>query len=118
MEHSNRTDKRQRDKMSTCIINFATDFTDCPGGRARINGDYSGEEFRVDVLKPALERADRVVLNLEGVFSFPASFVDEAFGVLVAELGLDLVKRKLMIRCEDNPIAKKAILEAMEGHAA
>ena len=104
--------------MSTRIINFATEFTDCPGGRARINGDYSGEEFRVDVLTPALEQADRVVLNLNGVFSFPASFVDEAFGILVAELGLAAVQRKLMIQCDDNPIAKKAILEAMEGHAA
>ncbi len=104
--------------MSTRIINFATEFTDCPGGRARINGEYSGEEFRVDVLKPALEQSDRVVLNLNGVFSFPASFVDEAFGVLVEELGLDEVRRKLTIQFDDNPVAKKAIFEAMEGHAA
>lgn len=104
--------------MKTTTINFAKDFTDCPGGRARINGEFSGEEFRVDILQPALAAGDRVLLNLNGVFSFPASFVDEAFGTLVAQMGMDEVRRKLTIQCDDNPTAWRAIMEAMEGHAA
>lgn len=104
--------------MKTRTIRFAEEFTDCPGGRLRIDGDYSGEEFRLSVLKPALEESDRVILDLSGVFSFPSTFVDEAFGVLVEELGYGVVQRKLTIVCTDNEIAKKDILKAMEGHAA
>lgn len=104
--------------MKTTTIKFAKDFTDCPGGRARINGDFSGEQFRKDVLEPALARYDRVILDLNGVFSFPASFVDEAFGVLVEERGLDAVWQQLTLKLEDNPVALESIKEAMAGHAA
>ena len=104
--------------MKTKTIQFTKEFTDCPGGRARIHGDFSGEQFREDVLEPALARYDRVILDLNGVFSFPASFVDEAFGVLVEKLGLDAVKKQLELKLEDNPIALKSINEAMAGHAA
>lgn len=104
--------------MKTTTIKFAKEFTDCPGGRSRINGDFSGEQFRKDVLEPALARYERVVLDLNGVFSFPASFVDEAFGVLVEERGLDAVKNQLVLKLEDNPVALESIEEAMAGHAA
>lgn len=99
-------------------INFARDFTKFPGGRARIHGDHSGEEFREDVLKPALDSHDVVILNLNGVVSFPASFVDEAFGILVEELGLDRVKNQIQFVLDDNPLALRSILLAMEAHAA
>ena len=88
-------------------------------GRARADhGEYSGEEFREDVLEPALDRYDLVVVDLNGVFSFPASFVDEAFGVLVHERGLAAVKRKLTLKLDDNPVALRSIEDAMAGHAA
>ena len=104
--------------MKIKTIKFAKEFTDCPGGRARIHGDFSGEQFREDVLEPALARYDRVILDLNGVFSFPASFVDEAFGVLVEKRGLDAVNEHLELKLDDNPIALKSISEAMAGHAA
>jgi hypothetical protein len=104
--------------MKTTTINFVNDFTDCPGGRLKIYGEYSGEEFREKWLEPALTEHDRVVLNLNGAMGFPASFIDEAFGVLVAERGEAEVNRKLVIQLDDNPIALAEIREAMAAHAA
>jgi len=104
--------------MKTKTINFAKEFTDCPGGRSRAFGDFSGEEFRIDYLEPALEKYNNVILNLNGVFSFPSSFIDEAFGILVEKRGLKTVQKQLELRLDDNPIALKSILTAMEGHAS
>ena len=38
-------------------INFVEDFKDLPGPRYREQGPGSGEEFREDFLKPALQKA-------------------------------------------------------------
>ena len=102
--------------MKTSVINFVEVFTDCPGGRLRVNGDYSGEQFREDVLKPALTTHEKVTLNLTGAYGFPSSFIDEAFGVLVEHLGYDLVRSKLVIQIDDDPLALKEIEEAMLAH--
>jgi len=71
------------------MINVAEDFTRYPGGRYREDGEHSGEEFREDVLVPALERArassGRVIVVLDGVTGYPSSFLEEAFGGLVRE---------------------------------
>ncbi len=104
--------------MKTKTIHFAKEFTDCPGGRSRIDGDFSGEEFRKDFLEPALADYDRVILDLNGVFSFPPSFIDEAFGALVDDRGLDYVRERLILQLEDSSVALEAINEAMLGHAA
>jgi hypothetical protein len=99
--------------MKTTIIKFAAAFTDCPGGRSRIDGDFSGEQFREDLLEPALARYDHVILDLNGVFSFPSSFVNEAFGVLASERGLEVVRKQLTLKLEDNPLGLDLIEAAM-----
>jgi hypothetical protein len=99
-------------------INFVQDFTDCPGGRLAIHGDFSGEEFREKFLKPALNDADRVVVNLNGASGFPSSFVDEAFGILCSQIGYERVRTKLHIELTDDPVALKEILDCMEAHRA
>ena len=40
------------------MIYFTKDFTDTPGGRYKRHGDYSGEQFREDILEPALKAND------------------------------------------------------------
>ncbi|MEZ8169315.1 MULTISPECIES: STAS-like domain-containing protein [Vibrio] len=58
------------------------DFSVFPGPRFIDLGDFSGEEFRDSVLIPALEKSN-VVVNLDGVFGFGSSFLEEVFGGLV-----------------------------------
>jgi len=63
------------------------DYAAAPGGRYRRDGPYSGEEFRDDVLVPrlldAVGRNERVVVELDGVSGYGASFLEEVFGGLV-----------------------------------
>jgi hypothetical protein len=99
-------------------INFANDFTDTPGGRLKIHGPFSGEEFREDHLKKALAEYDEVILDLNGAFGFPASFIDEAFGILVKDLGLEHVRSKLKIILDDDSVARREIDECMHAHCA
>jgi hypothetical protein len=102
--------------MTETQINFIEGFTDCPGGRLKIHGDYSGEEFRTAILKPALDRFDRVTLNLDGAVGFPSSFIDEVFGTLSREIGYDALQSKLIIILTDDPLALKEIHNCMLAH--
>lgn len=77
-------------------ISIANDFSDCPAGRYRKDGPFSGEGFREDMLVPALEGASAVEINLDGALGYGSSFLEEAFGGLVREAGYtseDLHKR-------------------------
>ncbi len=104
--------------MSETTINFVQDFTDCPGGRLEIHGDHSGQQFREKILRPALDKFNTVVLNLDGAVGFPSSFIDEVFGVLSEQIGYDLMKQKLVIKLTDDPLALREIEECMLAHKA
>ncbi|QTS85250.1 STAS-like domain-containing protein [Ectopseudomonas khazarica] len=54
-----------------------------PGGRYRQHGSGSGEEFRDDVLQPALENERLVTLDFSGIYGMGESFLEEVFGGLV-----------------------------------
>lgn len=71
--------------METKTIRVATDFSRFPGGRFRRDSEFSGEQFRDDVLKPALAHYDRVIVLLDGTSGYPSSFLEEAFGGLVRD---------------------------------
>jgi hypothetical protein len=64
-------------------INVAKDYSRFPAGRFRTDGPYSGERFREELLAPALNAAEIVEVNLDGVSGFGSSFLDEAFGGLI-----------------------------------
>lgn len=67
-------------------INIANDFTDTPGGRHKTEGSYSGEEFRERILEPAYEHAlkngEKIVVDFDGSYGYPTSFLEEVFGGL------------------------------------
>lgn len=67
----------------TSEIVIARDFTPFPGGRYRQHGEGSGEEFRDDLLRPALNREASVTVRLDGTSGYPSSFLEEAFGGLI-----------------------------------
>lgn len=69
--------------MSTTTIYVAKDFSKMPCVRNRADGKKSGEEFRDDVLLPALRTYDKVTVDLDGVLSLGSSFLEETFGGLV-----------------------------------
>lgn len=48
--------------MTTRVIRIAEEFTDAPGGRYISDGPFSGEQFRKEMLEPALAQYDRVIL--------------------------------------------------------
>lgn len=72
-------------------IEIASDFSKVPGGRFVKHGPDSGEQFRNQILKPALLEARRsgtpVVVVLDGVAGYAGSFLEEAFGGLVRKDG-------------------------------
>jgi hypothetical protein len=78
------------------------DFTEFPGGRYREDGEFSGEQFRDDVLIPALADHDRVVVILDGTAGYPSSFLEEAFGGLIRNgISRAEIDRKLELRADD-----------------
>lgn len=71
-------------------IQVARDFSRYPGGRYRNDGNHSGEEFRQSVLVPKLRSLpshEKLVVELDGVMGYPASFLEEAFGGLIRSEG-------------------------------
>ena len=69
--------------MKDMNIYVAKDFSKMPCVRSRDDGKKSGEEFRDDILLPALKANDRVTVDLNGVLTLGSSFLEEAFGGLV-----------------------------------
>lgn len=69
--------------MKATMINLSKEFTRFPGGRYRADGPYSGEQFRDDVLLPALQSGSPVDLELDGAIGYGSSFLEEVFGGLV-----------------------------------
>lgn len=66
--------------MKEKTINIAKDFSECPSGRYRTDGPASGEAFREDILWPALQNFDVVIVTLDGTEGYGSSFLEEAFG--------------------------------------
>lgn len=87
----------QSDAMKN--IRIASDFTRYPGGRYRKHGEGSGEEFRDDYLRPAIDSEDEVTVTMDDTAGYPASFLEEAFGGLIrAGVAIEILRNKLVIR--------------------
>lgn len=69
--------------MKNMTIFVAKEFTKMPCVRKREDGIKSGEEFRDDILVPALSSNEQVTVDLNGVLALGSSFLEEAFGGLV-----------------------------------
>ncbi len=64
-------------------INVAKDFSRYPAGRFTSDGPFSGEQFRNEILIPALKSGAHIIVELDGTRGYGSSFLEEAFGGLI-----------------------------------
>jgi hypothetical protein len=87
--------------MEKINLKFIEEFTPYPGGRSRSCGSHSAEEFYEEHLQIKFKQAvgeDKIlVIDLDGAAGYAGSFLDEAFGRLGYEFGLDECKKRLEI---------------------
>lgn len=97
------------------IIHIATDFTETPGARYRVEGDFSGEEFRDSILEPkfleAKSNGEQLTIDLDGGYGYPTSFLEEAFGGLARKYGSAIVGATLVFVSRDEPSLIEEIQE-------
>lgn len=58
------------------------EFSDFPAGRSKEKDPYSGEQYREDILLPAVKEGE-VMIDFTDVYACLPSFLEEAFGGLV-----------------------------------
>lgn len=88
-------------------LRVASEFTNTPGPRKRVEGEHSGEQFLAELLRPrfvsAMKNGGSLSVNLDGAVGYPTSFLEEAFGGLAREFGPEAVEKILDITCTDEP---------------
>lgn len=97
------------------IIKVARDFTDTPGGRYIKEGEFSGELFRKKILLPryneALQKKEKLLIDLDGCYGYATSFLEEAFGGLARELNDKNILNVLEFISRDEPSLTSKIEE-------
>lgn len=94
-------------------LNIAKDFTPTPGPRKKTEGDFSGELFLEQLLRPRFQSAqasgNKLTINLDGAAGYPSSFLEAAFGGLAREFGPEQVDKTLVFICNDEPYLDEQI---------
>lgn len=88
-------------------LKISQDFTEMPGARNRDDGDWSGQEFREDILEKKFEAAlkakEKLTIDFDGTYGYATSFLEEAFGGLARKYGYSKVIDALELISEDEP---------------
>jgi len=101
--------------MQTINYNFAQEYSEYPGGRFIRLGDFSGEDFREKVLRRVFEDNDKIVIDASEIkTSFTPSFLDEAFGALAKEFGLEKFNKTVDLFSNTNPKLKEKMMYYVE----
>ena len=110
--------KYMDDTMENITITIRTDFSDSPGARYRKDGPHSGEEFFEKLLKPKFEEAIankvKLVIDLDGVWGYPSSFVSGSFGKLSLEMGKNEVLSTIVFISNESDTRKSRIMAEIE----
>jgi hypothetical protein len=90
--------------MMTHAINIARDFYDAPAGRFPEDGKYHGQKFRTDLLLPALQSGEEILVDMDGTDGYGSSFLEEAFGGLVRLCGFSAAElhQKLKFKSDED----------------
>lgn len=90
------------------------DFSEFPALRHCNISDESGEKFYHKILnkafKEAYEKNEKLTIDLDATAGYASSFLDEAFGNLVYDFTLDVVRSKIEIISKQEPHWKDMIL--------
>ena len=99
--------------MNNRTLSVLNDFSEFPGLRHCSISDNSGEEFYHKVLnsafKAAYEKGEKLIIDLDKTDGYAPSFLDEAFGNLVYDFTLKIVKDKVEIISQQEPHWKAMI---------
>jgi hypothetical protein len=93
--------------MEKITLIVATEFTDAPGSRDRVDGPHSGEEFFDTLLRArfvkAQEEKKKLWIDLDNTWGYASSFISGAFGRLADEFGSKTTLSVLTFKSEDDP---------------
>jgi len=88
-------------------IIISKDFSETPGARYKNEGNYSGEEFRESLLKnrylEAKEKGEKLIIDFDGGYGYPTSFLEEAFGGLARQFSSNDILNTLEFISDDEP---------------
>jgi len=98
------------------ILVIANEFSDTAGARDYEDGEFSGQEFYDRLLKDRFEKAKKgnykLLIDIDGLWGWPSSFVSGSFGLLSQTFGADLVLKHIEFKSDKNPLKiDKAISE-------
>lgn len=91
------------------IISIAKDFSTIPGARFPEEGDFSGQDFRNNVLCPALKAAiannEKLTVVLDGTAGLGTSFLEESFGGLIRndKFSLETIQKYISFISDEDP---------------
>lgn len=103
--------------MEEITIKVRDQFSEFPGLRLhKESPNVSGEDFYHKILNEkfydAFKSNKHLVVDLDETAGYPPSFLDEAFGRLAFDFGLDAVKRTLIIVSKDEPSWENMIFDS------
>ena len=100
--------------------NIAKEYTRKPGPREKKLGDHSGEDFRETVLSnlvnECIENNEQLEIDLDGVYGYPNSFLEEAFGGLVRihKVSKETLLKTLILKCTEDSTTIPKIIKYIE----
>lgn len=95
--------------MKDLELIIARDFSTVPGARYPEEGDFSGHEFRNNVLIPKIKEAIsnqvHLLIDLDGTAGYGTSFLEEAFGGLIRidNYSLSVLENLFIFKSEEDP---------------
>lgn len=94
---------------SSIKINIGKQFSRFPAGRYIADGPGSGEQFREQILIPALRSSGVVEIELDDALGYGSSFLEEAFGGVVrsGSFGAKDLHAKLCLLSEDDSLVRE-----------
>ena len=102
-------------KNKVIEVNIAKDFTLYPGARYRSDGDFSGQQFYEDIIKPKLleiweQNNSKLRINLDGTYGYASSFLSEVSIRIVKDFeNKQKILRKICFVSENDPLIVDAI---------
>jgi len=110
----------QKMTQSEDLLKIAVAFTKTPGPRYRSEGEFSGEQFRAEILLPrilnAIKKGLKLIVDLDGTHGYGLSFLEESFGGLIRDDGirLETINSLLQIISDEEPDLKDEVILFMD----